>query len=68
MNAEQYKKFQEAQNILFNAADSIEPIETVKGNELFQRISDACFEFYQKHHETSSLDHIGSNLKKFTSS
>ena len=30
--------------------DEIIPIETVQGNELFQRLSDVVFEFYKGNH------------------
>lgn len=51
MNAEQYKKFQEAQKIILIYCDLIEPVETVLGNELFQNFSDCLFDFYKSNYE-----------------
>ena len=46
-----YDSFQSFQNQLFELADKEFGIETIKGNELFQRTSDAAFDVYKKYSE-----------------
>lgn len=49
-----YDKFQSFQNQLAELSDKEFGIETVEGNELFQRTSDAAFDVYKKYSETLS--------------
>ena len=46
MTREQYEQFQKVQGVLYALVEEIVPIETVRGNELFQLLSDVVFEFY----------------------
>ena len=56
MNKTEYKKFQNFQNQLFIFVDSEVHADTVFGNELLQRMSDAAFEVYKKHSKTEVIN------------
>jgi hypothetical protein len=43
MSEASYAEFQKIQCALFDLVDAVCPIETVEGNEIFQRLSDAAF-------------------------
>lgn len=43
MTNDVYERFQRIQCALCDLVDDVEPIDTVRGNELFQRLSDVAF-------------------------
>lgn len=48
MNQSEYKKFQDFQSSLWMFVDSEVHADEVFGNELYQRMSDASFEVFEK--------------------
>lgn len=54
MTSDQYAQFQTIQCELVKLTDFFVPIETVDGNQLFQLLSDAAFEFFKKNGEAAT--------------